>query len=144
MRTIEEGFTKSQGLKPLFGESDKFEGEKTQEKMLESKAKSDITWADLMREGTVVAGTPSQVTEQLEEVVRTLHVGHLMLLNQFGSIPHEMAKENIIKTGQEVLPNLKHIWDEEGWKTTGGPRAWGAPPRRRPRSSSSLCIAATL
>ena len=125
VRTIEEGFTKSQGLKPIFADSDKFEGEKTQEKMLESKAKSDITWADLMREGTVVAGTPSQVTEQLEEVVRSLHVGHLMLLNQFGSVPHELAVPNIKKTATEVLPNLKHIWDEEGWEDNWWPQGLG-------------------
>ena len=38
-------------------------GEKTAEKMVESKANSEITWNDLIREGNIVAGTPSQVTE---------------------------------------------------------------------------------
>ncbi len=116
VRTIEQGFTRSQSLKPIFGDTDKFKGEKTQEKMLASKANSDITWNDLIREGNIVAGTPSQVTEQLEEVVKTLHVGHLMILNQFGSIPKELAIPNIELTAREVLPNLKHIWDEEGWE----------------------------
>ena len=84
--------------------------------MVESKANSEITWNDLIREGNIVAGTPSQVTEQLEEVIRTLHVGHLMILNQFGSIPKELAIPNIEMTAQQVLPNLKHIWDDEGWE----------------------------
>ena len=69
-----------------------------------------------MREGNVIAGTPSQVTAQLEEVAKTLHVGHLMILNQFGSVPKELAIPNIKKTASEVLPNLRHIWDDEGWE----------------------------
>ena len=76
---------------------------------------------------TLSPARPAKVTEQLEDVVRTLHVGHLMLLNQFGSVPHEMAKENIIKTGQEVLPNLKHIWDEEGWEDNWWPTGMQSP-----------------
>ena len=134
VRSIEEGFTKSQALKPVFGDAKKLEGTETQKK-IETGRTSDITWADLMREGNVIAGTPSQVTEQLEDVVRTLHVGHLMLLNQFGSVPHELAKENIIKTGQEVLPNLKHIWNEEGWEDN-----WWPTGMQNPQSPEELRI----
>ena len=71
------------------------------------------TWAQLLEQGNVIAGTPAQVTEQLESVVKDLHIGHLMLLNQIGSMPHEMAKENIRRTAQEVVPNLRHIWDDK-------------------------------
>ena len=41
-----------------------------------------------------------------------------MILNQFGSIPHDLAMENIKLTTQKVLPNLRHIWDgqwEDKW-----------------------------
>ena len=71
------------------------------------------TWDQLLEQGNVIAGTPAQVTEQLESVVKDLHIGHLMLLNQIGSMPHEMAKENIRRTAQEVVPNLRHIWDDK-------------------------------
>ena len=67
---------------------------------------------DLREAGNVVAGTPSQVTEQLEYVIKELRVGHLMILNQFGSTPHELAKENIELTTQKVLPKLRHLWSE--------------------------------
>ncbi len=40
------------------------------------------SWKDLLAAGNIVAGTPSQVTEQLREVIKGLHVGHLMVLNQ--------------------------------------------------------------
>jgi hypothetical protein len=41
-----------------------------------------------------------------------------MVLNQFGSIPHDLAMANIKKTSQEVLPNLRHLWEgqwEDKW-----------------------------
>jgi alkanesulfonate monooxygenase SsuD/methylene tetrahydromethanopterin reductase-like flavin-dependent oxidoreductase (luciferase family) len=131
VRTIEEGFTQSGGFKPVFKDSEKFKGEETQDK-INTGAVKEITWADLMREGNVVAGTPSQVTEQLEEVARTLHVGHLMILNQFGSVPHDMAVDNIKKTGAEVLPNLKHLWDDEGWEDNWWPNGLKSPQAPAP------------
>ncbi len=120
IRTIEEGFGRSEALQPLFGESKRVKGEETGKKFRAGKAK-EITWADLLREGNIVAGTPKQVTEQLEEVIRTLHVGQLMVLNQFGSVPKELAIPNIEKTAREVLPNLRHIWDDEGWEDKWSP-----------------------
>ena len=126
LRTIEEGFGRSQGLKPIFGESKRVDGKGTQEKLAAGKAK-DITWDELLREGNIVAGTPKQVTEQLEEVIDTLHAGHLMILNQFGSVPKEYAIPNIEKTAREVLPHLRHIWDDEGWEDQWWPQALANP-----------------
>ena len=70
------------------------------------------TFDELREAGNIVAGTPSQVTEQLEQVIKGLRIGHLMILNQFGSAPHELALENIELTAKEVLPNLRHLWSE--------------------------------
>ena len=66
----------------------------------------------LLEQGNVIAGTPKQVTEQLEHVIRELHIGHLMILNQIGSMPHELALENIRRTATDVVPNLRHIWND--------------------------------
>ena len=43
-----------------------------------------------------------------------------MLLNQFGSIPHELAMRNIELTATKVLPNLRHIWSE--WEDQWWPK----------------------
>ena len=72
----------------------------------------EATFDELRESGNVVAGTPEQVTEQLRSIAKDLRIGHLMLLNQFGSIPHELAKENIRRTAQEVVPNLRDMWSE--------------------------------
>ncbi len=77
-----------------------------------------MKWKDLLKAGNIVAGTPSQVTEQLEQVIKDLHIGHLMVLNQFGSIPHDLAMANIELTATKVLPKLKPIWEgqwEDRW-----------------------------
>ena len=77
-----------------------------------------LTWKDLVANGNIVAGTPSQVAEQLREVIKDLHIGHLMVLNQFGSIPHDLAMDNIKLMGEQVLPKLRPIWDgqwEDKW-----------------------------
>jgi alkanesulfonate monooxygenase SsuD/methylene tetrahydromethanopterin reductase-like flavin-dependent oxidoreductase (luciferase family) len=94
------------------------------------------TWSDLVANGNIVAGTPSQVVEQLEQVARDLRVGHLMLLCQFGSIPHELAMENIRLTATEVVPKLRHIWEGE-WEDH-----WWIKPLARQRPPAALAGAA--
>jgi alkanesulfonate monooxygenase SsuD/methylene tetrahydromethanopterin reductase-like flavin-dependent oxidoreductase (luciferase family) len=86
-----------------------------------------LTWNDLREQGNIIAGTPKQVVEQLEHVIKSLHVGHLMLLNQFGSMPHELAEDNIRLMGEQVLPKLRGIWDGE-WQD----RWWIKPVARVP------------
>lgn len=91
-----------------------------------------MSWKDLLEQGNIVAGTPKQVSEQLEAVAKDLRIGHLMVLNQFGSIPHELAKANIHKTATEVLPNLRHIWEGE-WEDK-----WWPKPLSNPRMPAPL------
>ncbi len=70
------------------------------------------TWKDLVENGNIVAGTPDQVVEQLEQVAKDLNVGHLMLLCQIGSMPHDLTMENIRLTATKVVPNLRHVHAE--------------------------------
>jgi len=58
-----------------------------------------------------------------------LRVGHLMLLNQFGSIPHDLAMQNIRMMGEKVLPKLRHLWDGE-WEDQWWIKP--TPARRQP------------
>ena len=92
-----------------------------------------MRWKDFVGQGNVIAGTPSQVTEQLEDVVKSLNVGHLMLLNQIGSIPHDLAKENIRLTATRVLPKLRPMWEGQ-WEN----RWWPQPLRDRREPSQLL------
>jgi len=72
----------------------------------------EATWKNLNENGNIVSGTPEQVTEKLEAVAKDLNVGHLMLLCQIGSMPHDLAMENIKRVATDVVPNLRHIHAE--------------------------------
>ena len=76
-----------------------------------------LRYKDFVDKGYVIAGSPATVRERLvEEVIKGLHVGNLMVLVQIGSMPHELTLKNIDLFAQEVLPHLRDIWDEEGWE----------------------------
>jgi hypothetical protein len=46
-----------------------------------------------------------------------MHVGHLMVLCQFGSMPPELAKQNTELFGTEVAPYVRDLWSdyEDHW-----------------------------
>src|SRR5215212_1015350 len=101
-----------------------------------------LTWKELLANGNIVAGTPSQVTEQLEQVIKDLHIGHLMVLNQFGSIPHDLAMDNIRLMGEQVLPKLRGIWDDQWedrwWIKPLATRRQVSPLRPAPASNGKV------
>ena len=73
----------------------------------------------------VVCGSAKTVTERLTEIIKTLNVGHLMILPQFGSLSHERTMTNIERISKNVLPHLKGIWEDtpwvDKWWPTGNP-----------------------
>lgn len=71
----------------------------------------------------VVCGSAKTVTERLINIVKTLRVGHLMILPQFGSLSHEKTMENIERISKSVLPHLRPIWENEGWEDRWWPTA---------------------
>jgi alkanesulfonate monooxygenase SsuD/methylene tetrahydromethanopterin reductase-like flavin-dependent oxidoreductase (luciferase family) len=75
-------------------------------------ARGKLTWADLVREGYVIAGSPASVRDQLRDAITGLHVGQLMLLMQFGDMPKETAMHNTELFAREVMPHLKGMWSE--------------------------------
>ncbi len=82
-----------------------------------------------MDKGYVIAGSPATVRERLiEEVIKRLHVGNLMVLVQIGSMPHELTKKNIDLFAREVLPVTARDLGRQG---LGEPLVARAPARQR-------------
>jgi len=71
----------------------------------------------------VVCGSAKTVTERLKHIAKTLNVGHLMVLPQFGSLSHEKTMENIDRISKGVLPHLRTMWDGQGWEDHWWPKA---------------------
>jgi alkanesulfonate monooxygenase SsuD/methylene tetrahydromethanopterin reductase-like flavin-dependent oxidoreductase (luciferase family) len=76
-----------------------------------------LRYRDFVEKGYVIAGSPATVRDRLmEDVVKGLNVGNLMLLVQIGSMPHELTLKNIDLLASEVLPAFRDVWDDEGWE----------------------------
>jgi hypothetical protein len=77
---------------------------------------------DMIEEGFVVVGSPATVRERLEAMVKRLNVGHLMVILQFGSMPHGQTKKNIELFAREVLPYLQNLWEDQKWENHWWPK----------------------
>ena len=71
-----------------------------------------LTWEAMVENGYVVVGSPDTVREKLEEVAKSLRVGHLMLLLQFGNMAPEVVQNNTDLFARKVLPGLQGLWSE--------------------------------
>ena len=88
-------------------------------------------YRDFVDKGYVIAGSPATVRDRLiEEVVKGLGVGNLMVLVQIGSMPHELTLKNIDLFAREVLPALRDIWDDKGWENHWWPERLRKTPGR--------------
>lgn len=68
--------------------------------------------------GYVIVGTPDDVTDQLMELAKTLNVGQLMLLMQFGNMSKDLTKYNTRVFSEKVMPRLKPLfaeWENKWW-----------------------------
>jgi alkanesulfonate monooxygenase SsuD/methylene tetrahydromethanopterin reductase-like flavin-dependent oxidoreductase (luciferase family) len=80
----------------------------------------------------VVCGSAKTVTDRLLHIIKTLRVGHLMILPQFGSLSHEQTMTNIDRLGKNVLPHLRGMWENEGWED----RWWPQRCQRQARAAA--------
>jgi alkanesulfonate monooxygenase SsuD/methylene tetrahydromethanopterin reductase-like flavin-dependent oxidoreductase (luciferase family) len=89
--------TYAAGLKPQFGAHAR-------------RIREALDWGQYVEQGYVIAGSPATVRQELAECVRTLRVGHVMVLLQIGSMPHELTLRNTELFAREVLPALRGLW----------------------------------
>lgn len=75
----------------------------------------DTTWKEATELGVVIGGSPDTVAQQLTEAIKSLRVGHLMVLLQHASMSTELTKHNTRIFAEKVLPRIRGIWDDEGW-----------------------------
>jgi hypothetical protein len=55
---------------------------------------------------------------------------------QFGSMPPELTKFNIDLFAAEVMPELKKIWQDEGWQHHWWPERLGGSPLPQPTTAA--------
>jgi alkanesulfonate monooxygenase SsuD/methylene tetrahydromethanopterin reductase-like flavin-dependent oxidoreductase (luciferase family) len=89
-----------------------------------------VSFDELVDMGSVIVGSPKTVVERIVEVVRRFRVGNLHLMLQFGSMPRQLARDNIQLAATAVLPSLKDLWTDERWEHHWWPERLGGRPVR--------------
>jgi alkanesulfonate monooxygenase SsuD/methylene tetrahydromethanopterin reductase-like flavin-dependent oxidoreductase (luciferase family) len=76
-----------------------------------------LTWKDFVNDGYIIAGSPKTVRERLREAMKSLNCGHLMILQQIGSMPPELVRKNTELFAREVMPYTRDLWSnfEDRW-----------------------------
>jgi len=82
------------------------------ERQTQQAAAGALTWKNFVDQGYILAGSPESVAQQLEEAARALHVGHMMVLLQFGSMPPDLVRKNTELFAKEVMPRVRPVFDE--------------------------------
>jgi alkanesulfonate monooxygenase SsuD/methylene tetrahydromethanopterin reductase-like flavin-dependent oxidoreductase (luciferase family) len=60
----------------------------------------------LLRNRTVICGSPDTCIEQIEHIHQVTGLDHMMGMQQFWSIPHEKVMKSIRLFGKYVIPHF--------------------------------------
>ncbi|HZP42100.1 MAG TPA: LLM class flavin-dependent oxidoreductase [Candidatus Binatia bacterium] len=91
------------------------------------------TWKELCEQRYIVAGSPETVRQQLEELAKSLRVGHLAVGLQIGSSPIELTNRSTHLFATKVLPSLRNLFPgyEDRWWPKPLPRERRTAPGSR-------------
>jgi len=95
---------------------------------------SNLSWKQLLDDRYVIAGSPETVRQQMEELIKGLHVGHVFCLFHTGSTPDEYTRYSSRLFAERVMPKLRNLWPE--WKDDT--RWWVKPMADRVRPETNL------
>jgi alkanesulfonate monooxygenase SsuD/methylene tetrahydromethanopterin reductase-like flavin-dependent oxidoreductase (luciferase family) len=117
-------FNKCLHIPPYYFETPGYRTRRSTEFAIKTNQPADIAaalvvkkdWKALVDNGFIIAGSPSTVADRLIEACKGLRVGNLIALMQIGSMPHGLTEKNLTLFAEEVIPKIRHLWSDEGWK----------------------------
>ncbi|MFJ8443358.1 LLM class flavin-dependent oxidoreductase [Kitasatospora griseola] len=86
------------------------------------------SYRELVEAGTVIAGSPATVRDQLISYCTEYGIGNLHAMLGFGSLPKALAEKNINLFAEEVLPHLRKLWKDDGFSHHWWPERLGGTP----------------
>jgi alkanesulfonate monooxygenase SsuD/methylene tetrahydromethanopterin reductase-like flavin-dependent oxidoreductase (luciferase family) len=93
-----------------------------------------LTWKELVDERFIIAGSPATVRDQMIEMIRGLHIGHVFCLFHNGDMPDWKTRHSSKLFAEKVMPGLRDLWPE--WKHDG--RWWPQPMEDRVQPEKTL------
>ena len=94
---------------------------------------------EIVEDGYVIIGSPDEVAEQIRHVAKSLNVGHLMLLLQFGNMSKAVTKTNTRLFAEQVMPKVKDLfseWEDKWWPQPMAQSARAEVPAYSPRAAA--------
>lgn len=91
--------------------------------------RTNLKWKDLNEQGYILAGTPASVAERLQEMIKKMNIGHLMVLCQIGSMPKDLTMRNTKLFAEKVMPVIHDMWDDK-WRDD-----WWIQPLKNPATA---------
>jgi alkanesulfonate monooxygenase SsuD/methylene tetrahydromethanopterin reductase-like flavin-dependent oxidoreductase (luciferase family) len=79
---------------------------------LEKLLFSTLDWKALVDDRYIIAGGPETVRQQMEEMIRSLRVGHVFCLLHMGNMPDEVTRHSTRLFAERVMPQLRNLWPE--------------------------------
>lgn len=83
----------------------------------------NLTWKELVDDGYIIAGSPATVRERMEDLIKSLRVGHIFCLIHIGNMPDWKTRYSTKLFAEQVMPHLRDMWPE--WKDDN--RWWCKP-----------------
>src|SRR2546423_10138391 len=65
----------------------------------------------------VIAGSPETVRQRMEELIRSVRVGHVFCLLHSGNQPDEKTRHSTRLFAERVMPGLRDLWPD--WRDDG-------------------------
>lgn len=91
-----------------------------------------LSWEEMIEKGYIVAGSPDSVAAQIEKVIDTLKVGHLVCLLHFGDMPNDLCRYSTQMFADKVMPQMRSKW--AGYEDHWYPKAMPLEDRAEPRT----------
>jgi alkanesulfonate monooxygenase SsuD/methylene tetrahydromethanopterin reductase-like flavin-dependent oxidoreductase (luciferase family) len=89
-----------------------------------------IGFDETVEAGAAIVGSPQTVIDRLSDLVRRCRIGNLHAMLQLGSMPRQVAFDNISLFASDVLPALRTLWADEKWEHQWWPERLGGRPMR--------------
>lgn len=100
---------------PVWSAPAGFTSKSSRKKMREVMATEEgLIFDDEIASGTIFAGTPDQVIDQLEPIIEETQPGIVVLFTNDGRMAHDDCVENLELMGSEVLPALRDMATRHG------------------------------
>ena len=91
-----------------------------------------LSWREMIDKGYIVAGSPDSVAEQIEKVVDSLKIGHLVCLLHFGDMPNDLCRYSTEMFATKVIPQMRSKW--KGYEDHWSPKPMALEDRAEPRT----------